>query len=554
MSEIGSVVIEYNKPKTDTRKHMLGTNHLRKIYKSSVNTVQSAGTIIANPGRVMWVKVYKETFEGLLDELHRLTNRLLELMDDYRIRKIQGYTARTCLDMIQVRNDVSQLKALFGAVTTWILQPITTGRPRPGHYLDMKALVELKLRSLPVEQILLGGMGHGMATEIFEKKGDIHGFQRDEKDDVVMPRTRATLDRGDGKPVWVEWKSYDLTAEDTVPDETKRRTAALAELLSIPKPADFCTPQCLGFLDGRTWNLGYSYGWVFELPVDTAEDVGPVSLFELLEKGGKAPSISSRVKMAEKLASCVLYMHTVSWLHKGIRSDNVLFLPSSISVCQITPSYCLLSFLMPTVFVSWLSVSIYHLQVYLNLYFHRPTKVSVVHADLTNQINQASPSLSTPTLSGFEYARPESSSTTKRSDPSLKWDIYRWPSIQRAEPTERNSRKTYDVYSLGLVLLEIAHWKPLYEILGLGRWPNVSLKDSKAVRERVLQEGCVGEAGGVMGGRYEGVVRRCVEGFGEGGLGVREGGDVDETSPGVAVRLQGWFIEGVVEELKGIDV
>jgi hypothetical protein len=32
----------------------------------------------------------------------------------------------------------------------------------------------------------------------------------------------------------------------------------------------------------------------------------------------------------------------------------------------------------------------------------------------------------------------------------------------------------YDIYSLGLVLLEIAHWQPLHRIMCLKRWPESS--------------------------------------------------------------------------------
>jgi hypothetical protein len=61
-----------------------------------------------------------------------------------------------------------------------------------------------------------------------------------------------------------------------------------------------------------------------------------------------------------------------------------------------------------------------------------------------------------PIMSGFKYSRPRSTKTTSRSlDP--RWDIYWWLVIQNDALKEGTSQKTYDIYSIGMLLLEIAH-------------------------------------------------------------------------------------------------
>jgi serine/threonine protein kinase len=503
VTDVSSLAISYEKTKVG-RKHMLGTNHVRKLFKKSVEGAKNAGVIIAHPSRATWVAVYKDVFEGLLIELHRLTNRLLELMDNYRIRKIQSYTAQTCLEMVQLRNEVAELKDLSAAVKIWVTNApsaLTDANPR---YLNMKALVELKFRTLPVDKILLGGSsgGDNLIARYF-KKGEITDHMYDSNGELMMPRTRATITVG-AKPVWIEWKAYELE-EKKIPSETEKRTKALAELLTIKKPDDFCTPTCLGYFDGRDFRLGEKYGWVFEMPAQSPDGDVPRSLLEILDswpEKTKPPALSARIALASKLVTCLLYLHTVNWLHKGIRSDNVLFIQTGNGI------------------------------------------------DFTK-----------PKLSGFEYSRPADSGTTHRKQ-ELKWDIYRWPEIQRDvprmekdKPKEANSRKTYDVYSLGLVLLEIAQWKPLHKILSLKDWPEENkLEDSQAIRQNLLEKEPkhLEEARSALGEKYYSAMRRCIEAHGENGLGVSA--KDDETKPEVALKLQGEYMTKVVEQLRAIDV
>lgn len=168
--------------------------------------------------------------------------------------------------------------------------------------------------------------------------------------------------------------------------------------------------------------------------------------------------------------------------------------------------------------------------------------------------------MTAPILSGFEYARPQSSKTTSRSlEP--KWDIYRWPGIQNDVPRVSNSRKTYDIYSLGLVLLEIAHWQPLHRILGLKRWPEPSSQDAR-IRAWLLEEerfppfkhsNPLVELRNITGEKYWRAVRRCLVAHGESGMRVPEESDQSRSAE-IGLQLQKAFTELVVEELKSISI
>jgi hypothetical protein len=73
--------------------------------------------ILANPVRVRWVTVDRESFEALLDDLHGLTERIHGLMGDYKVDKIHETTAKTYREMVVMCNDLREIKELLNAAT-----------------------------------------------------------------------------------------------------------------------------------------------------------------------------------------------------------------------------------------------------------------------------------------------------------------------------------------------------------------------------------------------------------------------------------------------------
>lgn len=63
-----------------------------------------------------------------------------------------------------------------------------------------------------------------------------------------------------------------------------------------------------------------------------------------------------------------------------------------------------------------------------------------------------------PFLVGFEFSRDEKDKSTTEQDDSLECNIYRHP--DRQGPPEKRFNALHDIYSLGVVLLEIGLWKP----------------------------------------------------------------------------------------------
>lgn len=535
LKEISSLALTYEAEKKE-RRHLRGTNHIREFFKKAGHHTKE---IVTHPARVRWVAVDQEAFEALLKDLHALTERLYELMSAYRAKKIDNIMAATYREMILARNDIQDLKAIFDAVSSLITTSADTrgGRDADANHKTLQDLVRLKKLGRVSESILSklkhdgvsgadGGLHEIGITVRKYSASELENLEWNEPDFVdarFLTRPRGILPTPEGTAVWIEWKSLPDAAPNSLRDkESTLRTAALAEMLHLPKPASLHVPECIGYFDDREFCGMDRFGWIFKMPEGSNSDSLVASLYDLLGNDRFKPSLSQRVTLASKLCSTVLDLHAVNWLHKGVFSGNVVF----------------------------------HLNGGDGLHNYDPEK---------------------PLLTGFEFSRPDGTQTTARYVDII-WDLYRWPGIQREKPTERNSKKTYDLYSLGLVLLEIAHWKKLHRFMGL-RQKNgegteehskaliVPLEKSKMVRDWLL--GIQGEGGSpfaaagkpnplkelrnVVGDRYWKAVERCLWAHGEKGFGVEELADQSNDSS-VGIMLQESFTKHVIEELRSIQL
>lgn len=471
-----------------------------RLAKKKISAFGSAMAELAkHPKRLRWVLWDEDVFKSLLEELHIHTERLNDLLDAHRSEKQLRILSQMHLEMVQDRKGTQELQRVLEATT---LMAEYATKPKCAEEVCRSAndvlrdMVRLKYLNVPVEQL--------DEDEIQKSHFDISDDLRIIGDANSEGRTLANLKVGEiEKAIWIEWKPYKMDfLEDNddvreIHPATRKRTAALARMLHIQKPDSFSTPHCLGFFDDRKRKKSKQrFGWMFEMPEPNAATKGIVSLFDLMEDSATTrPSLNVRVALASNLACTLFYMHAVDWLHKAIRSDNVVF---------------------------------------------------ASNGDQTN--------LNKPVLSGFEYSRPDGeSNTSERAEPIAVRDLYRWPEIQGLDVTDQRSRKTYDMYALGLVLLEIAYWQPLYKILELKR-ETIGFKAAKSVRHDLLNSKTspLKNLQNLVGDRYYNVVHKCIVAHEDDGsaFGVRE--DEDQTKSTVGLKLHEAFLKEVVEVLQGI--
>ncbi|OLN81830.1 hypothetical protein CCHL11_08901 [Colletotrichum chlorophyti] len=155
-----------------------------------------------------------------------------------------------------------------------------------------------------------------------------------------------------------------------------------------------------------------------------------------------------------------------------------------------------------------------------------------------------------PYLIGFDYSRPSrSDEATDIPSDDAEYNLYRHPQVQLMNPAKRERfKKSFDIYSLGVLFVEIAHWAPVDKVLGfdINRRPSLALK----VRDGVLLEDRIAELGANMGEVFEGATKRCIAGGGSLGL----ADDDVETDDTVAARLSMRFYEDVVKKLSDVRV
>jgi len=143
--------------------------------------------------------------------------------------------------------------------------------------------------------------------------------------DDTSPSTtqrRFTTYRGD--PVLIDPKTYGQDPEDEAGELVEPRVIELAKMLSTRQFDETMTLQCKGYFE-----VPPQFFFVYNLPphCPTPESPNPPpSLFEHLSKNFK-PSQTDRLRLAHRLARLVASIHGQGWLHKGIRSENILFFP-----------------------------------------------------------------------------------------------------------------------------------------------------------------------------------------------------------------------------------
>jgi hypothetical protein len=226
--------------------------------------------------------------------------------------------------------------------------------------------------------------------------------------------------------VLVEWKYY---SQKTWSSERKERLASLAGLLNRDGAFEkFLVPYCQGLVSDSA-NL--RIGIIFNISAHGSGDprTGAKRLSRSLQDiigdtSSTVPALGERFQLAKALALALHHLHSVNWLHKSIRSDNIIsFVESQNGHVDTYSSGVPLKSLPAFYLLGW--------------DLSRPDKPS-----------EKSETISISTA-GFQanrlYSHPDVSVPNK-STPSSTWKR------QRYHPR-------YDIYSLGLILLEIGLWR-----------------------------------------------------------------------------------------------
>lgn len=260
------------------------------------------------------------------------------------------------------------------------------------------------------------------------------------------------LDNGDDEgvvKVLYESKKYgEHQLDESIREELHSRLEAIAELLQEATTSGFRVLHCSGYFHDPA---KLSCGLIYRLPTSSElADPDVVTLRNVLTEQRTLPDLGKRFSLAYNLAASVLEFHKVGWLQKEISSFNIVFVFHDGS--------------------SW-----------------------------RNGVDK-------PYFLGFSSSRPNEPNVI--SD-YLDSSVRALMDFQHPEYLKGNSRIRYrpefDYYSLGLVLLEIGHWKPLDKMIE-------KIPGSPEDVRIELQKVRVPQLGQYMGVIYRRVVQACLSG------------------------------------------
>lgn len=376
-------------------------DELRSMETSHDTQNRAADTAMSVPGATIY-----DLGEGLLDgrRLHVCNDQLVDLLDPVDRTTLARFLFRSILRT----EDVNGLRRIESETESY------------GGVAEIQPLAQMKLIfQLAQEKELSGELRHKIPPD---GKVVVTGTIEHHS------RGRYCTPTGPDEQVLIEWRPINSPSEP-VSQELLLRVDALAGLSSTPsKPAEIRVLDCVGYyLDKERRAFGILYRFPQLRGGESGESAEPMSLFQLISSTANSthgrPFLGARFAIARSIASCILYCHSINWLHERLNSFNIVF-------------------------------------------FSRPGTPIATPRTL-------------PFVVGFDHSRQDKKKAFSHGPPSdERLQHYLHPDYSDGRPF----RKLFDYYSVGLVLLEIGLWRTLESITS-----KYKFHDREGVRKEVVE-------------------------------------------------------------------
>ena len=228
------------------------------------------------------------------------------------------------------------------------------------------------------------------------------------------PHAVGTLDPG-GERILIEFLNYGKTWASRENDLLERVNAVACLRSKGVLESIFPILQCRGYYHDPSRSR---FGIVYQMPLETNNSM-PMNLLTIFSETKVRllqPSLTQRFKLASTLVSHVLSFHRGNWLHRSICPLSIICFPNNFSTIAASLS--------------------------------KPYFIGFNHSRANDDVSYSSSS-----GSEWEYQHPLYQRNTRIYTDDTKNTIVRY-------------RQEFDYYSVGMVLVEIALWKPLSSMTG----------------------------------------------------------------------------------------
>ncbi|OCK74720.1 hypothetical protein K432DRAFT_386647 [Lepidopterella palustris CBS 459.81] len=401
----------------------------------------------AYPTEVVTVEPIESTREGLLSKLWSTVDSICQSLPNILQEKIEERWSRAVCEI----QDIEVLNAIRAA-------------PKPERYRAVGVSAAMRYMSRVIsDSIRVGGRSRFIDAGCV-RLDEVSVAARDaslstQEAPLVGDNSRTmgyyTGEHGESR-VMIEWKLYDEQWQDGPGSELRETMDKLVNLLDPQETprngvAKHRILDCVGYFhEPHNFRFGFLY---LLKPSSTVERTANSQLYSVnniirmttpdLENTTR-PVLGDIFCLAKDLASCLHALHDAGWFHKNISSHHLLvFCPSP---------------------------------------------------------EEAYRHISSAVLVGFNDSRPEASRFTL--GPKHDFQHYQHPTYQMGVPF----RRTFDFFSLGVVLLELGL---SYPVSVLRSW-HPEVRTEEGFRKKLLKS-YVPQLGERMGALYRDAVRFCLD-------------------------------------------
>lgn len=434
-----------------------------------------------------WSLAEKSQLTEWLVRLRHLNDSLHDLLDENQLHLLRDEQRQTYMELIQMRNSVNDLKAL--AEAAYLSRQESTARSR----WQQTQNTELgDLASFKAFYTTLLDETSKNRTSLLIPASQIQ-LQDEPSSENVHQLAQFVDSDQTSKEVWLTWH-HQQPSNIRSSNSQLSLIEELTALLKARKPDEFRIPPCLGYcILSNDQSQRAKVAVVSQRPQHISNDIRPINLLQAMKQLPR-PSLSQRVALSQNIAKCLLYLHSVNWLHKAIRSEVILLF----------------------------------------------------------QLDDSNLQLSEPYLTGFDFSRRARWDESSAPKPKFgRMEAYLHPDAQFNKPPQYY-RKTFDIYSFGIVLIEIAYWKPIVSIMDIENDIDRSPLSTSTIRPRLLdsEPSLLAGVRAEAGDKFAAAVKTCIEGGDAYGIHWTD----HETSAGTSVKIQHGFNSQVVKILDEIVV